>query len=122
MTLALVGNLCSGKNAVKITRSGHHYPGKRFKAWRDEAMLQLKSQVIHNKLTPGCPVHLKVEHWPGDARTRDVSGMTDALFHLLVYAGVLEDDGLVFDLTWRRQPVNRKFPKVVMTITEWSEG
>jgi len=62
------------------------------------------------------PVRLTCDYWPGDQRTRDVSGQLDALFHLLVYAKVLKDDGLVHDVIWRRHETNKKFPKVVMEI------
>jgi hypothetical protein len=62
------------------------------------------------------PVKLTVDYWAGDKRTRDVSGMLDALFHLLVYSKVLKDDGLVRDVTWRWNGVNPKFPKAVLEL------
>jgi hypothetical protein len=62
------------------------------------------------------PVRLTCHYWPGDLRTRDVSGQLDALFHLLVYTKVLKDDGLIYDVVWRRHEINKKFPKVVMDI------
>jgi hypothetical protein len=65
------------------------------------------------------PVTLTVTYWPGDVRVRDVSGMLDALMSLLVWVGVLQDDGLIWDVVWKRQGVNRKFPKVIMEVTEW---
>jgi hypothetical protein len=62
-----------------------------------------------------------VEYWPGDHRTRDVSGQLDALFYLLVYAKVLKDDGLIWDVVWKRHAINKQFPKVVMEITPYAE-
>jgi Holliday junction resolvase RusA-like endonuclease len=120
LMLALTGQLPSGKNQVQLSfKHGkvHKYPNKTFTNWRAKSYLEILEQrppgphLVHTK-----PVSLTVEYWPGDARTRDVSGQLDALFHLLVYAKVLKDDGLVHDVTWRRQVMNRKFPKVLMTV------
>ena len=122
VTLALTGQLPSGKNQVQLSfRNGtvHKYPNKTFTNWRATAHVQLLEQVSQYGLripTITTPVRLTVEYWPGDARTRDISGQLDALFHLLVYAKVLKDDGLVHDVTWKRQAVNRTFPKVFLTI------
>lgn len=122
LCLALTGQLVSGKNQVQLSfKNGrvHKYPNKTFTNWRATAHVQLLEQVSRCATripTITVPVSLTVEYWPGDARTRDVSGQLDALFHLLVYAKVLKDDGLVHDVTWRRQAMNRKFPKVVMEL------
>lgn len=111
--------MCSGKNRVMKTKSGHHYPGKRFVAWRAEAMRQLSEQAPINKPTQGMPVTMTIEYWPGDVRTRDVTGMQDALFYLVVHAGIIEDDGLIFDCHFLRKSLDRKCPRVVVTIAEW---
>ena len=119
LTLALTGQLPSGKNQVQLSfKNGkvHKYPNKTFTNWRSFACLQILDQRDYRLPPLLVPVHLTVEYWHGDARTRDVSGQLDALFHLLVYAKVLKDDGLVHEVTWRRQAINRKFPKVVLTI------
>lgn len=39
-----------------------------------------------------------------------------ALFHLLVYAKVLQDDGLIRGLVWREHDLNRKYPKLLMEL------
>jgi Holliday junction resolvase RusA-like endonuclease len=46
-----------------------------------------------------------------------VSGMLDALFHLLMHAKIIEDDGLIRDVTWRWQGVSKMCPKVELTIS-----
>ena len=102
----------------------HKYPNKTFANWRASAYTQILEQswgsgaheAVHRSTIFIVPVRLTVEYWPGDERTRDVSGQLDALFHLLVYAKVLKDDGLVHDVIWKRQGLNRKCPKVVMTV------
>ena len=115
-TLVLIGQLPSGKNAVGITRTGHHYPNKRFAAWRADAVVQLRALKAIPKTPIDYPVHLTVQYWPGDRRTRDVSGMLDALFHLLMYSKIIHDDGLIRDVTWRWQGVNKACPKVALVL------
>jgi Holliday junction resolvase RusA-like endonuclease len=120
LILALTGQLVSGKNQVQLLfRNGkvHKYPNKTFSNWRAKAYTQILEQAEWGSRTIITkPVHLTVHYTPGDARTRDVSGQLDALFHLLVYSKVLKDDGLVHDVTWRRLPMNRKGPKVDMLV------
>lgn len=121
--LALTGQLPSGKNQVQqLWRNGkvQRYPNKTFKNWRSQAMTQILEQANWGSRTIiRRPVCLTCNYWPGDQRTRDVSGQLDAIFSLLVYAKVLKDDGLIYNVTWRRHEMNRKFPKVVMEIEAW---
>lgn len=119
-TFTLYGQLCSGKNQVQILwRNGqiHKYPNKTFTNWRAKAHLDILSQWI--PLPPiEVPVVLTCQYTPGDLRTRDITGQLDAIFHLLVYAKVLKDDGLVHEVHWTRLPMNRKAPQITLTITE----
>ncbi len=108
ITIALVGQHISGKNRVGIRRDGHHYPRKQFINWRAQAYLQVLEQIDKPPRIEQ-PVVLKCWYWPGDQRTRDVTGMLDALFYLLVYAGILKNDGLIWDCRWSRYP-ETKFP------------
>ena len=125
--LIIVGQMPSGKNQVRTAwtknkkipgkMKPHKYPDKRFAQWRDEAVGDLVKQWRYDPITE--PVRLHVTYWPGDRKTRDVPGMEDALFHVLVKARILKDDGLVRDLLWYGQPMNRKGPKVLITIARW---
>jgi len=108
----LLGQLPSGKNAIGITRTGHHYAKPRFREWREDAMVQLKALGRLTRSPIDYPVHFKAWYWAGDRITRDVSGLQDALFHLLEYSKILKNDGLIRDVTWRYQGLNRKNPKV----------
>jgi len=118
MIFTILGNCPSGKNKILVTRDGRHIPGDRFVVWRKDAFIQLKAQRQIPKRPIDWPVKLKVDYWPGDRLVRDITGMADALFHLLVYAGVLKDDGFVYDLCWYRQQTDRKFPKVRVEVLE----
>lgn len=122
MTIALTGQLPSGKNQVQLLFRGGKvvkYPNKTFQNWRRSAAQEILTQGPP-KTPIASPVAIVFDYWPGDKRTRDVPGMLDALFHLLVYAKVLKDDGLIYNVTWTRHEVNRPFPKVVMEIESWS--
>lgn len=121
MTFTLHGQMPSGKNQMHITRTGHRYPNARFVTWREDAMQQLHRQSQEHAQEGLClplssTISLFVTYTPGDARTRDVSGMLDALFHVIVKAGLLADDGLVWGVTWRREAMDRQNPKLVFTM------
>lgn len=122
LTFKLSGQIPSGKNAVKITRTGMRYPDKRFKAWRDEALKQVSTTFFSN----GCPsvlscaydkpVTMIVDYVPADARRRDLPGMCDALCHLLEKAGILADDCLVHKLNWQTFSPDKARAGVTVTV------
>jgi hypothetical protein len=105
LRITLTGQLPSGKNAMKVRRDGRHYPDKRFVNWRSLAQVEILEQfgLQHRQFT--VPVRLTVDYTPGDTKVRDVSGQLDALFHLLVWANLVQDDGLIHEVTWRRHPI-----------------
>ena len=119
-TFSITGPMVSGKNQVQLLwRNGKvlKYPNQTFTNWRQRALIELLGQ--DRPLEPiAHPVSLVCDYWPADLRTRDVTGMADAIFHLLVKAGILRDDGLIHDFAWRRHELNRKFPKVLMAVQE----
>lgn len=117
----LHGQMPSGKNQVKITRTGHRYPSSRFVAWRDDAMQQLAPQVAAHaqqgaSLPIGSTIRLSCYYVPGDKRVRDVPGILDALCHLIVKAGLLVDDGLVRGVIWDEGEMDRKAPSLEFRI------
>ena len=119
MTFSITGQMKSGKNRVLITRKGHRYAPKSFAAWRDMVVPELELQRGKCTLFPvSTPVTLECEYTPGDARTRDVDGMLGALLHVIVKAGLLVDDGLVWAVTWRRNEMDRQKPGLRFTMTK----
>lgn len=124
-TVILHGQMPSGKNQVQLSfKNGklHKFPNKTFTNWRSRCHISIEEQAPRsNYPTITIPVSLVVDYTPGDARTRDVSGQLDALFHLLVYSKVLKDDGLVHHVTWQRMPMNRTHPQVIFTIIPCAE-
>lgn len=122
LVFELKGQLPSGKNQVQLLwRNGRmiKYPNKTFKSWREAAVQQLQPCPV-KPLTE--PVELTCCYWPGDLRTRDVSGQLDAIFHLLVYGKVLEDDGLVHNVSWKREELDRKNPRLVVSVKQVNHG
>lgn len=118
MIFRLTGQMPSGKNQVGITRTGRRYPNKRFTLWREQALAQLDAPRYDYRQQGVCwpletPIRLHCEYTPGDARTRDVPGILDALCHLIVKAGLLKDDGLVWDVEWNRKPIDRDKPGLI---------
>lgn len=115
--ILLLGQLPSGKNAQGVAKTGHKYAKPRFKAWREDAMTQLMALGCIPRSPIDYPCHFKAWYWAGDKRIRDVSGMQDALYHLLEHSKILANDGLIKDVTWRYQGLNRKSPKVEFTLS-----
>lgn len=119
MTFSITGQMKSGKNRVLITRKGRRYAPKSFAEWRDRVVPELTIQRGTCALFPVSePITLECEYTPGDARTRDVDGMLGALLHVIVKAGLLTDDGLVWGVTWRRLEMDRKKPGLTFTMTK----
>lgn len=122
MTLVLQGQIRGGKNNVQITRTGHRYPNKLFASWRDGAVWQLLQQAPEQQFNgmSSCKRHTAwqgkceaiIDYTPGDLKVRDVPAMMDALWSVLVKAGVLDDDGLIREVVWREHPLDRKTPMV----------
>lgn len=116
MTLLLKGQCQSGKNRILTTRTGHRYPPKRFASWRNEWAQQLQGQFQEQI---AWPVEISVDYTPSDLRTRDIDGMLSALQSVLVYAGVLKDDGLVRGIGyWHEHPLDRTGAGVRVTLTK----
>jgi len=59
---------------------------------------------------------LVVEYAPGDLLTRDVSGMEDALWHLLERSRVLLNDRCPVNVMWKTASLDRGLPRVRVMI------
>lgn len=115
LTFVLHGSIPGGKNAIKITRTGKRYPDQRFVLWRANALSQLPPKLPRF----AGPVQMIVDYVPGDARRRDVPGMTDALLHLLEKAKIVADDVQVQSLIWTPFAMDRQYPRCTVTIRHW---
>jgi Holliday junction resolvase RusA-like endonuclease len=61
------------------------------------------------------PLTMHVSYRPLDGRRRDLTGMTDALYHLLEWCEIIEDDGQIKGLTWEH-PWRTEGPCAVVTL------
>lgn len=114
----LNGQVKSGKNRVLTTRTGHRYPPKAFKVWRDEMVREICMQAGYERSPLLKPVHLTVRYVPGDRIRRDVAGMLDALCHVLERADIVLDDSQVQRVTWVTQTMERGQARCVVTLEE----
>lgn len=124
LVLSLTAQIPSGKNQIQLSmRNGRilKYPNQRFVKWRECAALDIFVQrakwvgLLRQELPLRGPLAMHVKYGARDKRTRDISGMVDALFHLLTYAELIEDDGQIKTLTWT--PVEYKTHCVELEIT-----
>ena len=127
LELKIQGQLKSGKNSMKNTRSGHRYPDKKWAAWRDEMLKQINRVFWHDtapEVIPAaimfgeCAVH--IDYWPGDLRRRDVPGMVDALWHCFERAGIVKDDKQFTQVYWVTRELDRENPRAQIRI--WALG
>lgn len=122
MKLVIKGQVRGGKNNMKITRTGKHYPDPLFVAWRDEACWQLKGQLkkVEESLPIKDPVSITIDYIAGDRKIRDVPAILDALWHVLNKVGVVEDDsqlgGLGCSVHFNFCGVDKNHPQVTMII------
>ena len=121
MSFTFLGQIKSGKNNMKITREGRHYPNKEFAKWRSSVISQI-SQAYNFSFKPkdvfDKPCRITVKYWRGDNRRRDIPGMADALWHCLERATVVLDDKLFEEVHWLPQELDIKNPRTEIVIEE----
>jgi Holliday junction resolvase RusA-like endonuclease len=119
LIIRLSEQIPSGKNHVRITRTGRRYPTARFAQWRASAYYQVRAQLIKQpawrEWPSRAPMVLTVSYRPLDRRRRDVPGMLDALLHLLERAEVIQDDAQVKAVLWL-SALKSQVPCVILAI------
>lgn len=123
LNITLTDQIPSGKNAMGIARTGRHYAKPRFASWRSIAAHEILKQKV--KLTPaqhlGLPLFgdlvVTISYRAFDNVVRDLPGMQDALWHLLAYTNIIENDGQIKGVTWQ-YPWRTEGPCVEMEIRQ----
>jgi Holliday junction resolvase RusA-like endonuclease len=121
MTFTLTGSIVSGKNQIQLSyRNGRifKYPNKRFTKWRDEASKQVLPAIMVNPWPLQGRIKMTVRYTPGDAIRRDLTGMLDALFHLLEHVGIVENDFQIKCVEWHDAAMQRNHGKVEVHLQE----
>lgn len=115
LDLLLKAQCPSGKNAIKITRQGFHYPSPRFKKWRQDMTLQILGQL--GVIQPiDFPVKATIRYTPGDKIRRDATGIMDALWHVFEWAKIITDDALIQQVDYQQMPLDRDNPNAKITL------
>lgn len=122
---SLTAQLPSGKNQIQISaRYGRivKYPNARFVKWRAEATTEIARQLPLGWVPITKDLCLTVSYRPLDRRTRDVSGILDALFHVLSYSRVIQDDRQVVVIGWNPDRRERTTgPCMIFSLEELTE-
>lgn len=110
--IVLQAQIPSGKNQVRtlyaVEKDGRKVPRKipdaRFVFWRELAGHEILEQralwPAQFKKRLAQPVRLLISYHPLDNRVRDLPGMLDALFHLMVWTNILADDRWIRGVHW----------------------
>ena len=114
MIIRIWGQVRGGKNNVLMTRTGHRYPNPVFAKWRDNAVIQVRSQMRGGVLA--VPLKALVNYWREDNRRRDVPALLDGIWHVLERAGVVKDDTLISEVHWLPMGVDKTNPHVVIQL------
>ena len=104
--IVLDGETPSKKNSRINTRSGRSFPNRRYTAWHDLVVAQIKKGVLEGKYEPFGPcvsVELTVTFYHGDLHRRDSDNQVTSILDTLVDAGILWDD------CWRVVPIKHVF-------------
>lgn len=97
MKIHIKGQIKGGKNNMKITRTGRHYPDAKWQTWRDSKLYEIKQQLKKlndfDMITE--PTTVVIDYISGDNRRRDVPAILDSIWHLLEKSCVVSDDALL---------------------------
>ena len=118
MIFEIKGQLRGGKNMMGVnTRTGLHYAKPLFIKWRQGILSMLLPQWYkQRKERLKVASILSVHYWPGDLRKRDISALLDGLFHCLEKVGAIEDDGLIRNVHWIEESLDRENPRALLIL------
>ena len=107
LELYLKGQVRGGKNNMRMTRTGRHYPDPKFVLWRADMLRQIAKQLptIHTITEYG--FHWCFEYTPEDKRRRDIPAVLDAVFHVLEKAFIVRDDFQIQNIEFRTLEANK---------------
>ena len=96
LKITIRGQIRGGKNNMGVSRDGHHYPNKKWAAWRNEAVAQVKRQLPTTFRTITTPINMRLDYVAGDRCRRDMPAIIDSIFHVLEKSGIVSDDTLIW--------------------------
>jgi len=115
----ITGQVAAGKNNIQTTKSGHRYPNPSFERWAKSAYQQIHLQQRQRpRFALTINLHILIDYWPGDRRTRDIPAIVDAVFHVLEKMDVVENDRQFKRCDFREHDMTKTDPRVRMTLQD----
>lgn len=96
LEIKITGQIIGGKNNICITRTGRRFPNKKWAAWRDLKVGEVRARLPKDFKTIDHPVNVEIDYVAGDKRRRDFPAICDSIWHVLEKAGVVSDDTLLW--------------------------
>ncbi|WP_457640884.1 RusA family crossover junction endodeoxyribonuclease [Persephonella sp.] len=115
----------SKANKIKLNLRAYSKSGKRYIVPKDvsikinKAIWELQKQKEEDPVIK-IPVEIKIDFILPDRRKRDLDNIMKTLGDCLVYAGILEDDNLIFKQTLEKHIIKGK-EGVIIKITAYQE-
>jgi Holliday junction resolvase RusA-like endonuclease len=118
LELHLSGQVRGGKNNMKMTRTGRHYPDPKFVLWRADMFRQIAKQLptIHTITEHGFFWYF--EYTPEDNRRRDVPAVLDAVFHVLEKAFIVKDDCQIKNMEFHTLEASRENAGILIQVAQ----
>jgi len=113
MKIEILGQVRGGKNNMKVSKFGHHYPDKKFIEWKNMVMPQIKKQY-QEKPIDSSDYEWRFIYTPQDKRRRDMTAILDAIFHVLEKCNVIKDDCLIKYVSYLESPRDKENPSIVI--------
>jgi hypothetical protein len=118
MTIVIPSQVRGGKNNICITRTGRRFPNKKWAAWRDVTVEQVKEQlpIWHE------PISTRKAFWefiytPENMLRRDAPAVLDSVMHCFEKAGLVTDDCLIKNFKFIEMEPNKENPSMVVNIS-----
>ena len=128
LTIVLTDQVPGGKTSgvrEGYTKSGrkYRYPNARFVNWRQEASTKILVQrakwdmETKMKLPLNTNLLMRISYRPMNRIKRDLTGMQDAVQHLLEYNEIVQDDACIKYCAWD-MPYREDGPCMIIYLTE----
>ena len=101
------GQVRGGKNNMKMTRTGKHYPDPKFVEWRNRMFEQIKEQLPTVVTIKDKSHKWYFEYIPEDNRRRDIPAILDAVFHVLERSFIVSDDSIIKNMKFTELPIDK---------------
>jgi len=114
ISVTILGQIRGGKNNMIVTKRGKHVPKKPWAKWRDQAVTQVQSQIMH--LEPfNTPTNVRIDYVAGDRKRRDFPAICDSIWHVLEKAGFVTDDTFLWPAQSTRS-YDKANPRATITV------